>query len=84
MLRSRESTTTRITPAVVTLTPPAMDPGAAPMNMSTISVNKDASESLPMSTVLNPAVRAVTDWNSDRSAAWPEGMCASRWRRSRA
>ncbi len=47
--------------AAVVLMPPPQDPGDAPMNMSTIIMVRVASFSEPISTVLNPTVRQVTD-----------------------
>jgi hypothetical protein len=41
--------------------PPAQDPGDPPMNMSRIMITREVSPIRPMSRVLNPAVRLVTD-----------------------
>ncbi len=51
--------------ALVVLIPPPVEPGEAPMNMRTIIMRIVALVSWPMSTVLKPAVRGVTDWKSD-------------------
>ncbi len=47
---------------VVVFTPPPVPPGEAPMNMSRNTMNRLAGAIAPMSIVLNPAVRAETDW----------------------
>ena len=46
--------------------PPPVPPGLAPMNIRLIISSSPASEmvSIESGTVLNPAVRVVTDWNS--------------------
>ena len=49
------------TAAVVTLIPPPVEPGAAPINMSKIHTIFVISRMAAMSTVLNPAVRMVVD-----------------------
>lgn len=60
---SRARVSRRITKAVVVLTPPAVEAGLPPMNMSPISSISVGPLSALTDTVLNPAVRAVTDWN---------------------
>ena len=50
-------TTARVTVFI----PPAVPPGEPPMNISRIKMNLLAAVSAAISTVLNPAVRAVTD-----------------------
>jgi hypothetical protein len=45
------------------LIPPAVEPGEPPMNISRIRMNLLEGAIAEMSTVLKPAVRAVTDWN---------------------
>ena len=47
--------------SVAHLTPPPHEPGLAPMNMSMTRTNSVAPVSIDMSSVLNPAVLAVTD-----------------------
>ena len=49
------------TAKVVVLIPPPQDAGEAPMNIRMIRKKRDAFDSDPISTVLNPAVRAVID-----------------------
>ena len=49
----------RKTKNVVVFIPPPVDPGDAPMNISTIMTSKPASLKLPNENVANPAVRAV-------------------------
>ncbi len=49
---------------VVDFTPPPVDPGDAPMNISAIIAVNPASLKLPSDLVENPAVRADTEWNS--------------------
>ena len=50
--------------AVVVLMPPAHEPGDPPIYMSASRMSRAALVMPAMSTVLNPAVRAVTDWNA--------------------
>jgi len=50
----------------VVLTPPPHEPGEAPINMKIISINKTALCRKFNSTVLKPAVLAVTDWKKDK------------------
>ncbi len=45
---------------VVVLIPPPVDPGEAPMNISSIAKSKPAWEKEEISTVLKPAVLVVT------------------------
>src|SRR4030042_5424592 len=51
--------------ALVVLTPPPVDPGEAPLNMRTTRRRIVGFASAPISTVLNPAVRGVTDWKRE-------------------
>ena len=50
----------RITIKAVVFTPPPVDPGEAPMNISMIEVNIDPLLICAISIVLNPAVLVVT------------------------
>ena len=50
----------RTTTKVTVLIPPAVPPGEPPMTISRIRMNLPASDRLAISTLLNPAVRAVT------------------------
>lgn len=50
------------TASVVVLNPPAVELGEPPISIRAVMVITDASESFVKSTVLKPAVRAVTDW----------------------
>ena len=50
---------------VVTLTPPAVEPGAPPINIRTTVKSLPPSVIAPTSTVLNPAVRGVTAQNRE-------------------
>ena len=59
--------------ALVVLTPPPVEPGEAPMNIRTIISRIVSLASIPMSTVLNPAVRGVTDWNREASTRFSHG-----------
>ena len=57
------ATVTRITLKVVTLMPPPVPPGAAPMNIRMHIMHFVMVLMPARSTVLKPAVRALTDWN---------------------
>ena len=59
---------------VVTLIPPAVEPGAPPMIMRIIISAADAGDSAASSTVLNPAVRAVTELKKAVSILSPKGI----------
>ena len=50
--------------AVVVLMPPAVEPGAPPVSIRMIMMQRLPSLKVSMSIVLNPAVRVVTDWKS--------------------
>lgn len=52
---------TSITAIVVVLIPPAVEPEEPPTNINIIMINCVVSLIFDKSTVLNPAVRAVTD-----------------------
>ena len=52
------------TAKVVTLTPPPVEPGAAPMNWSTLMSSLVMGPHAARSMVFIPAVRVDTDWNS--------------------
>jgi len=54
---------------VVVLIPPAVEPGLPPMNMSTIVKSLLSGVSAAVSTVLKPAVLAVTEPNNDANMA---------------
>ena len=56
---------TSITAIVVVLIPPAVEPEEPPTNINIIMINCVVSLIFDKSTVLNPAVRAVTDWNNE-------------------
>ncbi len=45
--------------------PPAQEPGPAPMNIRAMSTMRLASLRAAMSTLLKPAVRAITDWKKE-------------------
>ena len=49
------------------LIPPPVDPGEAPMNIRIIISRMVGLAKAAMSTVLNPQVRGVTDWNNEAS-----------------
>ena len=53
------------TAKVVTFTPPPVEPGAAPMNCSTLISSLVMGPQAARSMVFIPAVRVDTDWNSD-------------------
>ena len=53
------------TAKVVVLIPPAVDPGDPPIIIRMISKNLPDSVKTARSTVLNPAVLELTDWNND-------------------
>ena len=55
-----ERTDNNRTNMVVTFTPPAVEPGAPPININTIERNLLLSLNAPLSTALKPAVRGVT------------------------
>ena len=61
------------TAAVVVLMPPPVEPGEAPTNMQIIIRNRLADDSRPMSQVLKPAVRVVTDWKIEIQPARAPG-----------
>ena len=63
--RSEEIIVASSTKSVVVLMPPAVDPGAPPVNMSATSSSRPVSLIVSISTVLNPAVRGVTAWKSE-------------------
>ena len=52
---------------MVVLTPPAVDPGLPPINIRIVVRSLLLSVSAAVSTVLNPAVLAVTDPNSEHN-----------------
>ena len=54
-----------MTAKVVTFTPPPVEPGAAPMNCSTLMSSLLKVPQEARSTVFIPAVRVDTDWNSE-------------------
>ena len=57
--------------ALVVLTPPPVEPGEAPMNISASMRRIVALVRDPMSTVLKPAVLGVTDWKKEAKIfAW--------------
>ena len=58
-----------MTAMVVVLIPPAVEPGLPPMNMSTIVKSLLSGVSAAVSTVLKPAVLAVTEPNNDANTA---------------
>ena len=51
------------TEKVVIFTPPPVEPGAAPMNISMVEMPLLMGLRVAWSMELNPAVRQVTDWN---------------------
>ena len=53
-----------MTAKVVTFTPPPVEPGAAPMNCSTLISSLVMGPQAARSMVFMPAVRVDTDWNS--------------------
>ena len=53
------------TAMVVTLTPPPVEPGAAPMNCRMLIQSLVTGPQASRSMVFMPAVRVETDWNSD-------------------
>ena len=55
---------------VVVLMPPPVPPGLAPMNISTVKMSRAASVKFESGCVLNPAVRAITDWKDASSSVW--------------
>ena len=64
------------TKKVVIFIPPPVEPGAAPININTICKKILDSVIFVRSTVLNPAVRGVTDWKKDARILDPKGMPA--------
>jgi hypothetical protein len=52
----------RMTINVEVLIPPAVDPDDPPMNIRKMRRITAGADSIPISTVLNPAVRGETDW----------------------
>ena len=54
-----------MTTAVVTFTPPAVEPGLPPINIRTIVKNLLESFSAAVSTLLKPAVLGVTELNRE-------------------
>ena len=54
------------TASVVVFMPPAVDPGDPPINISIIVTACPALDIAFKSAVLNPAVRGVTAWNTER------------------
>jgi len=55
----------KITPTVLVLTPPPVDPGDAPINMREISKKTAAGFREPNSMVLKPAVRGAITWKRE-------------------
>ena len=53
------------TDMVVVLTPPAVEPGEPPMNIKSIIKSIEGPVNCAILQELNPAVLAVTDWNTD-------------------
>ena len=64
------------TATVVVLTPPAVEPGLPPMNISAVISRLPETDSLLRSVVKNPAVRAETEWKNDTSSCLPVLMPA--------
>ena len=64
-------------PTVTVLTPPAVPPGDPPMNIRAASMKSVGSASEAVRTVLNPAVRAVTEPKYEVSSLAPNGFPAS-------
>ena len=62
------------TKKVVIFIPPPVEPGAAPININIICKKILDSVIFVRSTVLNPAVRGVTDWKKDARILDPKGM----------
>src|SRR5665647_1187636 len=62
-----------ITPKVVHLIPPPVDAGAAPINISIEVINFELSCKVAWSILLNPAVRAVSDWKKAASGRCQTG-----------
>jgi len=65
--------------ALVVFTPPPVEPGEAPMNISTRIRRRVAFVKDPISTVLNPAVRGVTDWNNEAKILFKTGTSLIMW-----
>ena len=61
--RTSDHSTKPSTAKVVTLMPPAVEAGPAPMNIRVVITSRVGSFMPPMSTVLKPAVLGVTPWN---------------------
>jgi hypothetical protein len=78
-----ERTASTSTLTVVTLTPPAVPPGAAPMNISAMINRTAAPPSSDMSTVLKPAVRAVTEQKNEAKSFSFSGRLSRVWSNSR-
>ena len=64
-------TARKITAMVVTFTPPPVEAGDAPVNISKLATSLPAGRIAASSMVLKPAVRSVTDWNSAASSFSP-------------
>ena len=61
LLRSAVTPTIITTARVTVFIPPAVEPGEPPTNISNIRTSLLEADMAEISTVLNPAVRAVTD-----------------------
>jgi hypothetical protein len=58
--------------------PPPVEPGEAPMNIRTIRSKRVALVRSPISTVLNPQVLGVTDWNNEARIVFRRGASLRR------
>ena len=67
--RKMDMSPSRSTASVVTLKPPPVEPGAAPTSMSSMVNSLPSGLRAARSTLLKPAVRGLTAWNMDASAA---------------
>ena len=64
-MRNRAFIESKKSRKVVVLIPPPQEPGDAPMNISMMKKSKVELRNELISTVLNPAVRVVTDWKTE-------------------
>ncbi|KTE89970.1 hypothetical protein AT727_24880, partial [Desulfitobacterium hafniense] len=58
----------KMTMIVVVLIPPPVEPGDAPINISSMDKTVPPSVNAAVSTVLKPAVLGVIDWKSEASS----------------
>ena len=76
-LRNTDKAEEKSTAIVVVFIPPAVEPGEPPISIRMIISRSPVSLISVRSTVLNPAVLGVTDWNREDRNLFPRGRSAN-------